>query len=131
MEFDLSLYEAQESAVLEVKTPQGKPLLGEAGKPVRIHLHGPGSSAYQKAQAKYDRAVQTAAFEALRNQGRDDQEDGRSLQAERLAACTVRIENFPVEPLALYSNPKLGYITNQAVRFGEAWANFLPQFAKD
>lgn len=130
--FDLGQYEAADVATLEVKTPLGAPLIGAGGQPVRIHLYGPGSVQYQKAQAKFERAVQAATFAALRSkQSAPAADESLRQQAEKLAACTARVEHFPIEPLALYSNPKLSWITNQVVRFGEGWSNFLPQFAKD
>lgn len=130
-EFDLSRYEAHDVGILEVKTPQGEPLLGAGGQPVKIHLYGPGSAEHIKAQAKFERAVQAAAFAAMRNKPGSEQEaDGVKLEADKLAAITAKIEHFPIEPAALYGNPKLRYITEQAMRFSGAWSNFLPQFTK-
>lgn len=125
-EFDLSAFEAAETAVLEVLNQKEEPLLFN-GQPVTIELYGPGSAQYARAQAKVDTASQTRAFAAIRGKvTKDAAEEGRKLNAEKLAACTKTIINFPVPggALALYSNPKLGYITNQVAKFVEDWANF-------
>lgn len=129
--FDISQYEAQDTAILEVKNPAGEPLLGADGKPVTIELYGPGSEAHQKAQARFERAAQAAAFAALRNK-RGNEDDATTQQVDKLTACTKAISsNFPVAAADLYGNSKLGWITNQVERFIGAWSNFLPQFARD
>lgn len=125
-EFDLSAFEAAETAVLEVLNQKEEPLLFN-GQPVTIELYGPGSAQYARAQAKVDTASQTRAFAAIRGKvTKDAAEETRKLNAEKFAACTKTIINFPVPggALALYSNPKLGYITNQVGKFVEDWANF-------
>ena len=55
-------------------------------------------------------------------------EESAQLQAERLAGCTESIDNFPIEggALALYSNPKLSYITDQVIKFLDDTENFMP-----
>jgi len=125
-EFDLSAFEAAETAVLEVLNQKEEPLLFN-GQPVTIELYGPGSAQYARAQAKVDTASQTRAFATIRGKvTKDAAEETRKLNADKFAACTKTINNFPVPggALALYSNPKLGYITNQVAKFVEDWANF-------
>ena len=63
--FDLSAFEAADVGVLEVQTPAGEPLLHQ-GRPVRIHLYGPGSAEYTRAQARADAAAQARTFAAIR-----------------------------------------------------------------
>lgn len=129
MSFDITQYEAKDVGVLSVVTPQGAPLIGEGGQQVRIHVYGPGSPHSQKAKAEFDRAVQAAAFAALRQPAATADVSDVDHQAKKLAALTDKIEGLPITPAELYGNPRLGYITNQVVRFSEAWSNFLPQFA--
>lgn len=130
-EFDLSAFEASDTAVLEVLNQKEEPLLGAGGLPVTIELYGPGSTQYAKAQARIDSASQTRAFAAIRGKTlKDGPDEARKLQAEKLAACTARINNFPVAPLDLYSNPKLGYITHQVAKFVEDWSAFLATASK-
>jgi hypothetical protein len=130
-EFNLVAFEAPETATLEVMDARGEPLIGEGGQPVLIDLYGPGSEAYAKAQARIDQANTARTFQALRTgKSKDGDENSKRLHAEKLASCTARIHHFPIDPLALYQNPRLGYITNQVARFIEDWANFLPPSAQ-
>ena len=130
-EFNLAAFEAPETATLDILDAKGEPLLGEGGKPVSITLYGPGSEQYARAQAKIDAANTSRTFAALRGgkAPKDTTDDQRRLQAQKLADCTASIQNFPIDPLAIYTNPRLGYITTQAARFIEDWANFLPPSA--
>lgn len=127
MEFDLSLFEAADTALLSVQTiTKDGPLLFD-GETVTIELYGPGSAQYAEAQAKIDAAGQARAFAAIKGKvSKDVTAEHRRLQAEKLTACTRALNNFPIPggALALYSNPKLGYITAQVAEFIEDWANF-------
>lgn len=127
--FDLSAFEAADIGILEVQDPAGEPLLYR-GKPVQIHMHGPGSDAYVKVQARIDAAAQARTFAALRGKAsKTGVDEAREDQITKLVACTKAIVNFPIEggADALYRNPRLGYITVQASRFLEDWGNFLPK----
>lgn len=131
-EFDLSAFEITETATLEVLDVNGQPLLRH-GHPVRITLHGPGSDVYVRAESRAAAATQARAFAALRGKaGKTDSDDQHRQRAEKLAAVTAGIDNFPVPggALALYSNRKLGYITNQVEAFLGDWANFKPVSAQ-
>lgn len=126
--FDIANFEASESAWLDVNDMAGEPLLYK-GAPVRIALYGPGSAAYVKADAKAAAASSARAFAAMRGKpGKTDAEEAKKTMVDKLAACTQTIENFPIPggAASLYANPKLGYITNQVVRFLDDWQNFKP-----
>lgn len=130
--FDLSSFEASDTATLTVLGLDHEPLQYNS-KPVQIELYGPGSDIAQRLDAKAATAAQARAFAMLQSGGKGaDDEDARKQQAEKLAALTVRVINFPVEggALAIYQNPRLRYITNQVARFQENWANFKPGCAK-
>lgn len=130
--FDLSAYEAAEVGVLAIETPTGEPML-HAGRPVRIHLYGPGSAEFVRITAKLDAASQARTFAALRGKGSKNAADEQKAdQVTKLVACTREIENFPIPggARAVYENPRLGYITAQVQRFLEDWANFPPQSAQ-
>lgn len=123
--FDLSKYETAETGILEVLNEKDEPLIGPNGQPVTIEMYGPGSEVAIKAQAKVDQATTARTFAAVRGKlPKDAAGENRKLQAEKLAACTKAINNFPVDPLALYSNPRLGYITAQVAKFQDDWSNF-------
>lgn len=124
--FDLSSYEAADTGVMHVRNPGGA-LMYVDGKPFTITLYGPGSVQYVKAQARMDSTQATRTIALVRGQPakEDDIELMRAEKAEKLAACTHSIQNFPVEARALYANPKLRYITEQVEKFIEDWANFM------
>lgn len=131
-EFSLADFEVSETATLDVLGVDQEPLLYR-GQPVRISVHGPGSAAYVRAESRAAQASQARALAALRGKaGKTDLEEQRQQTAEKLAAVTAAIENFPIPggALALYANPKLGYITAQVERFLSDWANFKPASAK-
>lgn len=124
--FNVAQFEAAETGLLEVLSQKEEPLIGADGiNPVTIELYGPGSAQYARAQAKIDTANQARAFAAIRGKvTKDAAEENRKLTAEKFAAITKAVNNFPIAPLDLYMNPKLGYITNQVAKFADDWANF-------
>ena len=122
--FNLAAFEAADTAILEVTDRKGEPLLHN-GQPVTIELYSPGSTEYLRATHKIATAQQTATFAAIRGKPLKDTVEGNiHKQAEKLAACTASVRNFPVAAFDIYANPKLGYITHQVARFIEDWANF-------
>ena len=131
-DFDLSEFEVRDTATLDVQGVDQEPMLYR-GQPVRITVHGPGSAAYVRAESRAAQASQARALAVLRGKaGKSDLDEQRQQTAEKLAAVTAGIENFPIPggALALYANPKLGYITAQVERFLADWANFKPASAK-
>ena len=124
-EFDLSKYETVDTAALTVQNPKGGDLLGVDGKPVIINVYGMGSKQYVNAKYKLDNANQVRSIAMLRNGKSANPEEVAKSEAEFLAAVTHSIENFPIEPLALYSNPKLGYIKAQVDKFVGDTENFI------
>lgn len=122
----LAAFEVADTAILDVNGPDGQPLLHQ-GAPMQIELYGPGSTVHAQAQARVEAAGITRAMSAIRGKApKDTAEEAFRLRAEKLATCTARLVNFPAgaTPLAIYSNPKLGYITDQVVKFVDDWANF-------
>jgi hypothetical protein len=124
--FDLSKYETVDTAVLTVQDPKGDDLIGENGEPVTITLYGMGSKQYVNAKYKLDNASQTRSIALLRNGKAAKAEEITKDQAVFFAAVTASISNFPVEPLELYSNPKLAWITSQVDKFLGETENFMP-----
>lgn len=127
----LADFESAETAILDVLSASGDPLLHN-GAPMQIEMYGPGSTVYAKAQSKIDAASQARAFAALGGKASKDSDEPRKLVAEKLAACTKALINFPAgaTPAAVYGNQRLGYITDQAAKFSQDWANFPPRSAK-
>jgi len=128
-DFDISQFETVDYATLTVQNPKGDDLVVD-GKPVLINLYGPGSKQFVNAKYKLDNAVQTRSIAMLRGKAsKNAAEETRQQQAEFYAAVTVSIENFPIDggALALYSNPKLNYITDQVEKFLSDTENFMPE----
>jgi hypothetical protein len=132
-EFDLSAFEAAETAILEVKDITGEGPLLFNGEPVTIEVFGPGSEQAVKADAEIARANQARMFAAVRGkEPKDAAGEARAGQIRKLVACTKAINNFPIPggAKALFENPRLGYIAEQFAAFQAAWANFPPKSAK-
>jgi hypothetical protein len=123
--FNVADFEASDTAWLEVENKKGDGPLLVNGSPVRIEVRSPGTKEAMNAQHKLEQAVNVRTFAAMRGKAVKETVDGKIEQsAEKLAAVTGRIENFPVSPKDLYSNPKLGFITEQVAKFHGDWANF-------
>lgn len=123
--FNITDFEAIDTAWLEVQNKKDDAPLLFNGAPVRIEVRSPGTKEAMGAQHKIDTANTNKTFAAMRGKSSKDTVEGNITQrAEKLAAVTTQIENFPVSAKDLYSNPKLGYITEQVVKFHGDWANF-------
>lgn len=125
--FNLAEFEAADTALLDVQNKKDDGPLLVNGQPVQIVLHSPGSAEYIRAEAKANQAAQARTFAALRGKPvKETPEEARQKNADKLAACTVELRNFPIDggALALYNNPKLGYITAQVEKFLSDWGNF-------
>lgn len=124
--FNIADFEASDTAWLEVQNKKGDgPLLGAGGLAVRIEVRSPGTKEALNAQHKVETANSARAFAGMRGKVVKETVDGNIAQrAEKLAAVTGQVENFPISPKDLYSNPKLGFITEQVTAFHADWANF-------
>lgn len=127
MTFDISRFELEETATLTVQNAKGDDdMIGADGvNPVTIVLYGSGSAQMTKALHKAgQKAAQRVAALVHGRVNKRESEIAEEEQVEKLVACTKSINNFPIEPEALYSNPKLGYITKQVSAFLADDANF-------
>ncbi len=127
MDFDLSQYELNETSVMTVRNARDDDdLIGADGtNPVTITLYGSGSEQFMKAEHKAANASTARLQAAFRGQAVKNQSElTHAEQAQKLASCTASIDNFPIDPLALYKNNKLSYIRKQVIRFLDADANF-------
>ena len=124
--FNISDYEATDTAWLDVQSKKDDgPLLGAGGLPVRIEVRSPGTKEAMNAQHKLDQATTTKTYAAMRGTvTKETVDDNIKQRADKLIAVTGEIENFPVSAKDLYSNPKLGFITEQVIKFHGDWGNF-------
>ena len=123
--FNVTDFEARDTAWLEVQNKKEDGPLLFNGLPVRIEVRSPGTKEAMQAQHKIDTAMTAKTFAGMRGKAaKDTVDDNIAQRAGKLVAVTGQIENFPVSAHELYSNPKLGYITEQVVKFHGDWANF-------
>lgn len=123
--FNVVDFEARDIAWLEVQNKKDDGPLLFNGLPVRIEVRSPGTKEAMSSQHKIDTANTAKTFAAMRGKTAKDTVEGNLAQrADKLEAITGQIENFPVSARDLYLNPKLGYITEQVVKFHGDWANF-------
>lgn len=123
--FDITQFEARDTAFLEVQNIKDDGPLMYNGAPVRIEIRSPGTKEALNAKHKSEVANNAKTFAAMRGKAtKETAEDQVKQRAELLAAVTASVENFPLAPLELYSNPKLGWITAQVDKYAADWANF-------
>ena len=123
--FNLADFEARDTAMLEIQNIKGDGPLLVNGQPVRVEIRSPGTREALNAQHKLETATTARTFAAMRGKAvKETVETKQAERAEKLAAVTVRIENFPVAPHDLYSNPKLGWFTQQVAEFHADFGNF-------
>ena len=133
----LKKYELEEAAVLHLKDggddlmyadgADGQP---DPAKPMRVHLYGPGTKQYAKAQ----NARQNHQVDLIKRKGRtrETAEEAAMENAEFLAACTKSMENMETESgatghdlfIEVYANRRLYFIAAQVGLFLNDTANF-------
>lgn len=134
--FDITKEAVVDTATLHLKGLNGELLFADAAreKPVRVIVFGPGSKAFGLVES------QQSARAVKRMQDNDGKisvapmEERQRETAEDLAALTVEFENFTYPPAkdakgvelftAVYSDPKLGFVTKQVAKFVADWGNF-------
>lgn len=123
--FNVTDFEARDTAWLEVQNKKDDGPLLFNGAPVRIEVRSPGTKEAMDAQHRIDTANTIKTYAAMRGKHAKETVEGNIAQrTEKLSAVTTQIENFPIAAKELYSNPKLGYITEQVVKFHSGWENF-------
>lgn len=126
---DLSAFELRDFGTLTVMNARGdEPLLVDR-KPVTIEVWGPGSDQAVAAERAAGLAQQRRLGDIMR--GKQDPKAPQKAEREQIAKLVARtkaINNFPMarNAEAIYSNPKLNYITRQVIRFMDDDANFSP-----
>jgi hypothetical protein len=115
---NLEKLEAQDSAVIKIKDAAGQVL-----PDVSITLVSPGSDVYRKAH--------NAARRRNKKINEGDEAAFRDSNAELYADCTLAFNGLEYGDLtgrdlflSVYTNPKLGYITNQVFTAVNDWGNF-------
>lgn len=125
--FDLSVYQIDQTGTLTVmNVKRDGELIGADGvNPVTIEVYSSGSPQAVKALHRAGQALQRRMRETI--QGKLDPQAAIKAEAEqvdKLVAFTKSINNFPVDPRTLYSDPSLGWIARQVDAFISDDANF-------
>lgn len=131
--FDISKLAVKETAIIELETPDGEPLLNESGKVLSVTVYGPGSKQFQRAQGKRNRAI----LDHVRKGGKKmKDEEQRELDAEFLADCTASFNEFVYKDTtgydmfkAAYLDAGIGFIAEQINKAIGDWANFTNKSA--
>jgi hypothetical protein len=122
---DFSSFFLAETSVVELDLPNGEPMLYQ-GSPVRVHVHGPATARFTKANEAMQREAAKRVMAAIGNKGKKEAED-KDADAKFLVAITERIENFPFPGGidAIYREPKLKYVADQVRTFVGDAGNFF------
>lgn len=123
MAFDLASLEVEDLGTVELLDVKGDPLM-VSGARASVTVYGPGSDQYQRAAAKTQAANEQRLMQAARGKVKDDVEEQRKRNIDRLVALTHSIDGLPVTPSEFYANAKLGYLHKQVNEFLDDWANF-------
>lgn len=129
---DVSKLKVAMSAAMHVRDASGT-LLFEDGKPVRIFFHSPASRTFADLET---RQLARSVKRHNDNEGKvvARSSDERRFEAvEDLADLTIGMEGLTHGDLtgrdlheAIYRDPALGFIINQANKFLNDWGNFMP-----
>lgn len=124
---DIKKFAVQETGVLKLLSADQKPLMGDDGQAMTITMYGPGSKQYAKAQASNANRV----LDQMKRGGKLDQ--SAEEKAIFLASVTkefspnIEYDGLAGEDLfkAVYGDPSIGFIAEQAAKFDGEWANFM------
>lgn len=126
---EITTLAAKETFTLELLNANDEPLIDSDGNRPSVTVYGPGSKAFQKAQAL--RSQRLLDQMAKKGKVKLSAEEQMRENAEFLAACTVSFNGWTykgsAEPSVFfeaYSDPSIGYIADQVSKAVNDWANF-------
>jgi hypothetical protein len=125
--FEITNLAAKDTFTLELQNANEEPLQDKDGKPLSVTVYGPGSKAYQKANAA--RTQRLMDLMAKKGKVKLNAEDQAKENASFLAACTVSFNGWAYKGdasafEAAYSDPSIGFIADQVAKAIGDWANF-------
>lgn len=133
MTFNILNRSVSETGSLELLDADGEPLLNDKGERCSITLYGPGSRAFEEADAERANKI----YELMRNRGgkaKISADEKRQMDARFHARVTASFNNwtFPVdkgaggyeEYHAAYLERRIGFISAQIPGFLGDWGNF-------
>lgn len=126
--FDISKLAIEDIGKYHVTDAKGNPQYDEAGNPITITLHSPGTKKASRAQFKRDEArnARMVGMASGKTSKRTDDDEIRE-RAAFLEEITVSLDGFdyPGGPKALYSNLPLGHIAKGVQRYFDDEGNFV------
>lgn len=135
---DFSKYFLTDTSVLELKLPNGKPMLHN-GKQVKVHLFGPSTDEFIEGQAELESEANRRLLESMaaKNEPKAKAEEPpkpQDKEADRKFLCRVtsHFENFdfPGGVPAIYSERRLIYINKQVQNWVGNMGNFFGNGSK-
>lgn len=125
--FEITNLAARDTFTLDLVNANDEPLTDADGKPLSVTVYGPGSKAYQKANAARTQRLMDAM--AKRGKAKLNAEEQLRENAAFLAACTVSFNGWAYKGdakafEAAYSDAAIGFIADQVQRAIGDWANF-------
>jgi hypothetical protein len=128
--FEITSVSAKDKADIELNKANGEPLCDTEGNRLSVTVWGPGSKAYAAAQAARQQRLLDRSARKGRNARMTPEEAARE-NAEFLAACTVSFNGWAYQGkadaqafVAAYSDPALGWLSDQVGAGVSDWANF-------
>lgn len=123
---DFTSYFLTDATAVDIDLPNGEPMLYE-GKPVRVHVFGPASAPYAKAQEIMQREATKRVLNGLSGKSKKQEKEDPEADAKFLIAITESIENFPFPGGidAIYRDARLKYVNDQVRNFVNDSANFF------
>lgn len=126
---------AKDIAPLHLKNEAGEPLYFKDAdgveKPVQIFVYGPGSDENRQAQSRGHRRLLALSKKGRRAVEDRTPDDRLKETADLMADITHSVSGIDLEGqqlrpamVAMYANPRCGWITSQVNEFGADWANF-------
>jgi hypothetical protein len=125
---DFADYFLEDTSAVSIDLPNGDPMLYPkvGGQQVKIHVYGPSTRQYQKAQEVMSREATKRVVAAMGNKRKQEAED-QDADIKFLVAITAEVENFPYPGGAegIYREPKLKYVADQVRAYVGDTANFF------
>lgn len=134
MTFNLRTLAIAQTADMPVRDATGDPQFDDAGQPITITLHSPGSKVFLRAKYAMEERQNTRTLARMQGKGdKQSAEDKVRERAEFLASVTVSINNAGFDDQvgheamkSLYADITLGHIADDADKFLGDRGNFKP-----
>lgn len=137
MAVNLLAIQVPATGLLNLKNPDGSPMVDEAGAPAQARVHSPASKVWEVANAAMRRKTmkRVREFNGKIEAAADDAQD----KVDFLVAITEEFVNveIPDAPTgakalvrAIYENPALGFIRDQVEAASSDWGSFTDGSAK-